>query len=64
MKQLDSNFSLIERNTYFEARNTKSAQSGGNLSMSVKDQYKASLATFYAAKYARIWIEKVKQRKY
>ena len=34
-----------------------------NLSNSVKGQYKASKGWSYAAKYARIWMEKVRQRK-
>ena len=63
MKQLDQNFAMIERNEFFESRKTKITQLNANLSNSVKEQYKASLATSYAAKYARIWIDKVRQRK-
>ena len=63
MKQLDSNFSMIEKNLYFENRNRNVSQLKVNLSSSVKEQYKASLSTSYAAKYARIWLEKVRKRK-
>ena len=63
MKQLDSNFAMIERNQFFESRKNKNTQLNANLSNSVKEQYKSSSAISSAAKYARIWIEKVRQRK-
>ena len=63
IKQLDANFSLIERNQFFESRNNKISQLNANLSNSVKEQHKSSLSVAYAAKYARIWLEKVRKRK-
>lgn len=63
MKQLDSNFALIERNSFFENRNNKISSLKANLSNSVKEQYRSSLSQSYAAKYARIWLEKVRERR-
>ena len=63
MKQLDANFALIERNAFFENRNSKINQLQANLSNSVREQHRSSLSIAYAAKYARIWLEKVRQRK-
>jgi hypothetical protein len=63
MKQLDQNFAIIDRNNFFENRKTKISQLNANLSNSVKEQHRASLSVSYAAKYARIWLEKVRQRK-
>lgn len=60
MKQLDANFLMIERNTFFDNRNNKVSQLSTNLSNSVKEQYRSSLSIAYAAKYARIWIDKVR----
>ena len=63
MKELDVNFAKIESNQFFEGLKTNTTQLNSNLSNSVKEQYKASLGWSYAAKYARIWIEKVRKRK-
>ena len=63
MKQLDANFMMIERNQFFDNRNTKVSQLNTNLSNSVKEQYVSSQSIAYAAKYARIWLEKVRERK-
>jgi len=63
IKQLDSNFSLIERNQFFENRNTKISSLNASLSNSVKEQYRSSLSLSYAAKYARVWLEKVRDRR-
>ena len=63
IKQLDANFTTIERNTFFENRKSKISSLNTTLSNSVKEQYRSSLSMSYAAKYARIWLEKVRQRK-
>lgn len=63
LKQLDTNFTIIERNQFFESRKTKISQLTANLSNSVKEQHKLSQSVAFAAKYARIWIEKVRQRR-
>lgn len=63
LKQLDANAVMIERNQFFENRNNKLSQLNKNLSNSVKDQHKSCLSISYAAKYARIWLEKVRERK-
>ena len=60
MKQLDANFLMIERNQFFDNRNNKVSQLNTNLSNSVKEQYSQSQSIAYAAKYARIWLEKVR----
>ena len=60
MRQLNENFSIIEKNKFFENRKNKISQLNANLSNSVKEQHKSSLSVAYAAKYARIWIEKVR----
>ena len=63
MKQLDANFAMIEKNHFFENRSNKISQLNANLSNSVKEQHKSSLSISYAAKYARIWLKKVRERK-
>ena len=54
---------LIERNAFFENRNSNISKLNANLSNSIKDQFKQSQSVAYAAKYARIWLEKVRKRK-
>ena len=51
------------RSIFFENRRNKISQLNANLSNSVKEQHKSSQAIAWAAKYARIWLEKVRQRK-
>ena len=63
MKQLDANFLMIERNSFFDNRKTKVSQLQNNLSNSVQEQYQSSQSIAYAAKYARIWLQKVRERK-
>lgn len=60
MRQLEASSLLIERNQFFENRNTKISQLNKNLSNSVKDQHRSCLSISYAAKYARIWLEKTR----
>ena len=63
IKQLDGEFKQIENNKFFESRKQNISSLKANLSNSVKEQHKASLSVAYAAKYARIWIDKVRKRK-
>ena len=62
-KELDANFKIIEQNRFFEHKKSKGTQLQANLSTSIKEQHKSSLSTAYAAKYARIWLEKVRERR-
>ena len=63
MKELDSNFAKIDDGTFFESRKTNTLQLKASLSNSLMDQYKANKGWMYAAKYARIWIEKFREGK-
>ena len=64
VKEIDENFAKIFGSSeFFEKRKNKISQLNANLSNSVKEQHKSSLSVAYAAKYARIWLEKVRQRK-
>ena len=64
VKEIDENFAKIfGSNEFFEKKKNKISQLNANLSNSVKDQHKSSLSVAYAAKYARIWLEKVRERK-
>ena len=63
LKELNHNYDLIEQNKFFEQKSNKGASVQASLSSSIKEQYKGSLSLSYAAKYAKIWIEKVRERR-
>ena len=52
LKELEHNYTAIEKNTFFEERNSKIQSLNTNLMGSVNEQYKSSLRNHYVAKYA------------
>ena len=63
LKELDSNFALIENNTYFENKNNAMQSLNTKLQDSVQEQYKTSLANSHISKYAQRWLDKTRQAK-
>ena len=63
IKELESNYTVIESGKFFEQRNSKITSLNTNLYMSVNEQYKSSLQNSYVAKYAKRWLDKVRQRR-
>lgn len=64
LKELRSNFAAIEGNTFFSKDKANISSLSTNLLDSVKDQYQSSLKYSYVAKYAHLWLEKTRQRRY
>ena len=63
MKELDENFAKISGGTFFDGKKPNVHSLRTNLLDSVNEQYKSSLGNSYVAKYAHIWLEKVRQRR-
>lgn len=63
MKELDDNFVKIANGTFFDGKKPNVHSLRTNLLDSVNEQYKSSLSTSYAAKYAHIWLDKVRERR-
>lgn len=63
LKEIDENFSKISSGSFFLDKKTNAMSLRTNLLDSVNDQYKSSLVNSYVAKYAHIWLDKVRQRR-
>ncbi len=63
LKEIDENFAKISSGAFFLDRKTNAMTLRTNLLDSVNDQYKSSLVNSYVAKYAHIWLDKVRQRR-
>lgn len=60
LKEIDDNFAKISSGAFFLEKKTNSMALRTNLLDSVNDQYKSSLINSYVAKYAHIWLDKVR----
>jgi hypothetical protein len=63
LKEIDENFAKITSGAFFLDKKNNAMSLRTNLLDSVNDQYKSSLVNSYVAKYAHIWLTKVRQRR-